>query len=90
MRRLSSIVCLLLAAAAARADLEPVGRWDLPPDSGVAVVVQVAGDLALVGVDAPAGHNPAGRLRLVDLTDPAPPPARGAPAPPGVPAATPA
>lgn len=77
MRRLSSIVCLLLAAAAARADLEPVGRWDLPPDTGVAVVVKVAGDLALVGVDETAGNNPSGRLSLVDLTDPTAPTQRG-------------
>jgi len=77
MHRLVPLIILLLAAAAARADLDPVGRWDLSPDAGVAAVVRVAGDLALVGVDETAGNNPAGRLRLVDVADPAAPAGRG-------------
>jgi hypothetical protein len=85
MRRLPHICCLLLAAAAARADLPPLGRWDLPPGAGVAAVLRIDGDLALVGVDETEGGNPSGRLRLLDLGDPAAPVPRGDLALTGVP-----
>jgi len=77
MRRLTFTCCLLIAAAAARADLEPVGRWDLPPGHGAAVTLQVDGDLALGGADDTVDNNPGGWLWTVDLTDPASPTQRG-------------
>lgn len=78
MHRLALVCCLLVSAASARAigpigPIEPLGRWDMPADRGVAAVLQADGTRVLVGADDTDGHVPGGWVWVLDLDDPAAP-----------------